>query len=300
MRVRIGITTKNRPSYLPKCLSSCLGQSYPHKEVVVWDDSDDPQAILEAVQIQKEFPQVRWIRPTFRTTCNQARVQLMSEPGADLFCSIDDDGWFMGTEEVTQAVDYLRGHPECAGVAYDILSPDRPDPVPRTPPEPTMVFIGCGFLLRGWMLEQAGYYAEFPGWYGAEEKDLCIRFLDHGWAMVQLPGVHVWHDKTTAGRDWGAMHRSGTLNDMIFGLVRTPFPDVLYYLPGKALRLAWWGLRGTREERWSGFLGWWDFCRWLPVYWKKRKPVRRETFRRFFASGRACDKRPTSWDGGQR
>ena len=31
LRVRIGITTKNRPEYLPKCLSSCLAQTYEPK-----------------------------------------------------------------------------------------------------------------------------------------------------------------------------------------------------------------------------------------------------------------------------
>jgi len=300
LKVRIGITTKNRPEYLPKCLSSCLAQAYEPKEIVVWDDSDDPEVLKQTEEIKKLFPSVRWIHPNFRTTCNQARVQLMSEEGCDIFCSIDDDGWFMGSDELEAGVREIAADPDCAGVAYDILSPDRPAPVVRAAPQQTMTFIGCGFMLRASMLREAGYYAEFPGWYGAEEKDLCIRFMDRGWTMRFLPGVHVWHDKTTKNRDWGQLHRSGTLNDMIFGLVRTPFPDVLYYLPGKAVNLVVWGLKGTKGERWSGMLGLWDFLRHAPRYLGKRQPVSRRTFREFFKSGRISADKPRDWDGRER
>jgi GT2 family glycosyltransferase len=299
LRVRIGITTKNRPEYLPKCLSSCLAQTYEPKEIVVWDDSDDPEVLKQTEQIKQDFPQVRWIHPNFRTTCNQARVQLMSEPGCDIFCSIDDDGWFMGTDELEVGVREIEQDPSCAGIAYDILSPDRPSPVTRDSPQATMVFIGCGFMLRAEMLKEAGYYGEFPGWYGAEEKDLCIRFMDHGWNMKFLPGVHVWHDKTSGNRDWGSQHRSGTLNDLIFGLVRCPMPDLFYYLPGKAVNLILWGLKGGKQERWSGFRGVWDFLRYAPQYWRKRQPVKRETFRKFFAAGRHAPK-PKGWRGESR
>jgi len=73
LKVRIGITTKNRPEYLPKCLGSCLAQTYEPKEIVVWDDSDDPEVLKQTEAIKRQFPQVRWIQPNFRTTCNQAR-----------------------------------------------------------------------------------------------------------------------------------------------------------------------------------------------------------------------------------
>ena len=300
LRVRIGITTKNRPEYLPKCLSSCLAQTYEPKEVVVWDNSDNAAAVAKNEEVVKAFPGVRWIRPEQPAFYAVARQHMMSEPGVDLYCSIDDDGWFMGTDELESAVEQFDRDSNCAGIAYDILSPDRPSPVARNSPQPTMVFVGCGHMLRRDMVERAGGYADFPGSYGSEEKDLCIRFLDRGWNMKFLPGVHVWHDKTTKDRNWGGLHRSGTLNDMIFGLVRAPLPDMLYYLPGKAINLVLWGLKGSKEERWSGLLGVLDFCKYVPKYWKKRQPVKRETFRRFFAAGRRTAEKPRNWDGKER
>lgn len=300
LRVRIGITTKNRPEYLPKCLSSCLAQTYEPKEVVVWDNSDDPEALRRNKEVAEQFPQVRWLRPEKEKTLIETRKAMMSETGCDLFCSIDDDGWFMGQDELSSAVEQFELYPNCAGVAFDILSPDHPSPATRRPPQPTMHFVGCGHMLRRGMVEAAGSYAEFPGSYGSEEKDLCIRFLDRGWNMRFLPGVHVWHDKTSAGRDWGAQHRTGTLNDLIFAWLRCPMPDLIYYLPGKAINLVLWGLKGGKQERWSGFLGVWDFLKFAPKYWKKRQPVKRETFREFFAAGRKTDQKPRDWEGKER
>jgi glycosyltransferase involved in cell wall biosynthesis len=300
LKVRIGITTKNRPDYLPRCLNSCLAQTYGPKEVVVWDNSDDPEALRKNKEVAAAFPAVRWIRPDVQKSLIETRAQMMSEPGCDLFCSIDDDGWFMGTDELALAVREFESDQNCAGVAFDILSPDRPSSVARNPPQPTMHFVGCGHMLRREMAEAVGYYADFPGRYGSEEKDLCIRFMDRGWNMRFLPGVHVWHDKTSIGRDWGEQHRSGTLNDLIFGFLRCPMPDLIYYLPGKAVNLVLWGLKGTSKERWSGFLGAWDFVKCAPRYWKKRQPVTRSTFREFFAAGRSGKEKPRDWEGKER
>jgi len=300
LRVRIGITTKNRPEYLPKCLSSCLAQTYEPKEIVVWDNSDNPDALSKNAEVARQFPMVRWLRPEITVPYAVARHRMMAEDNHDLYCSIDDDGWFTGTNELELAVEEFAADPQCAGVAFDILSPDRPSPVTRHPPQPTMHFVGCGHMLRRAMVESVGYYAEFPGSYGSEEKDLCIRFFDRGWTMKFLPGVHVWHDKTSADRDWAAQHRSGTLNDLIFGLMRCPMPDLLYYLPGKAVNLVVWGLKGNRQERWSGLLGVWDFFKFAPQYWKKRQPVKRSTFREFFAAGRSSKEKPRDWEGKER
>lgn len=300
LKVRIGITTKNRPEYLPKCLGSCLAQTYEPKEVVVWDNSDEPEALRRNKEVAERFPSVRWIRPESAVPYTVARQRMMSEPGYDLYCSIDDDGWFMGRDEVAQGAALFSADQDLAAVAFDILSPDRPEPAPPKAPEEVTMFVGCGHMLRRSMVEAAGHYAEFPAAYGSEEKDLCIRLMDRGWKTLFLPGVHVWHDKDTRSRDWGGQHRAGTLNDMIFGLLRCPFPDVLYYLPGKAVNHAMWGLKGSKEERWAGFSGLLDFVRCAPRWWAKRQPVRRQTFRKYFASGRQSGRKPRDWQGKER
>jgi hypothetical protein len=43
-----------------------------------------------------------------------------------------------------------------------------------------------------------------------------------------------------------------------------------------------------------------DFFKHAPDYWKKRQPVKRETFRKFFAESRATATKPKDWDGRER
>jgi len=300
LTVRIGITTKNRPDYLPRCLSSCLAQTYPHKDIVVWDNSDDAEAIRRIDALAKQFPEVLWLRTETKKSLIDARTEMMSEPGYDLFCCVDDDAWFIQGDEIAIAVKLFGDDANLAGVGFDILSPDRSEAVPRAAPRSAMCYVGCGHMLRRSMASQVGFYAQFPGAYGSEEKDLCIRFMDLGLSMLFLPGVHVWHDKTAGQRDWAAQHRSGTLNDMIFALVRCPMPDLVYYLPGKAAHLVLWGMKGGKTERWSGALGLWDFFRYAPEYWKKRHPVSRKTFLKFFRAGRSTSDQPRDWSGRER
>jgi GT2 family glycosyltransferase len=298
--VRIGIVTKNRPEELRKCLASCVAQTYRHMEIVVRENSTEAEAKSRNAEVAGEFSGVRLEGGEPGQSLIASRAAMMSEPGWDLFCCVDDDAWFLCGDEVELAVAEFAKSPVLAGVAFDILSPDRPEAVQRRAASPVMCYVGCGHMLRREMVLAAGNYADFPGPYGSEERDLCLRFLDRGWEVRLLPGVHVWHDKTQAGRDWGKQYRSGTLNDLMFGFLRVPMPDVLYYVPGKAVNLVRWGWRGSKEERWAGLLGVADFIGSVPRYVGRRAPVSRRTFREFFAAGRQSKEKPRNWDGSER
>jgi GT2 family glycosyltransferase len=296
--VRIGIVTMNRPEELRKSLASCVAQTYQPVEIVVRDNSTDAVMRRQNTRVVAEFPGVRREEGAPEQSLIASRAAMMAAPGCELFCCIDDDAWFLRGDEVGLAAAQFTKTAVLAGLAFDILSPDRPEPVDRQlPGRNVMSFVGCGHMLRRSMVVESGNYAEMPGPYGSEERDLCIRFLDRGWEVRLLPGVHVWHDKSSAGRNWGRQHRSGTLNDLMFGFLRAPMPDVLYYLPGKAFNLVRWGWRGSKEERWSGLLGLCDFLLCLPRYVRRRAPVSRRTFREFFASGRRTSEKPRDWSG---
>ncbi len=296
LRVRVGIVTKDRPEYLPKCLESCLEQSYGLIDVMVWDNSGTEEMRRENGKIIARFPGIRHFVPEEELSLIDSRARMLEMEGFDLFCSLDDDAWFMRGDEIEMAAREFEKDTKVAGVAFDILSPDRPKKVAREVGKDALGYVGCGHVLRRSYTLEVGNYAEFPGYYGSEEKDLCLRFLDHRWVVRFLPGVHVWHDKTTSGRNWGKQHRSGTLNDLIFALLRVPMPQVLYYLPGKAINQVCWGWKGGGEEFYSGLFGVWDFLKLASSYWKKRQPVKRVTFRKFFISGRHAAK-PKGWQG---
>ncbi len=274
--VLVGITTRNRAGILPKAIASALAQDYPHMQVAVLDDgsTDDTPAL------QFRFPGVRWLRHEISLGLIESRNELMRSDDAAYYVSLDDDAWFLRGDEIALALARLEARPDLAGVAFDILSPDRPDPVERGAPRPSAMFIGCGHILRLSSVRAAGYYASSPGTYGSEEKDLSLRLADLYFKIELLPGVHVWHEKAWSSRDWYPLHRSGVCNELMMTVRRCPLPDVLLVLPLKVASFAWYWIRQPRFLR-PGLAGLWAALGALPRTIATRRPVRRATFWKF-------------------
>ncbi|MDT7813205.1 MAG: hypothetical protein QOJ42_3121, partial [Acidobacteriaceae bacterium] len=202
MKVLIGITTHNRADVLSKSIQSALDQNYSAKEVAVFDDASSDDTPL----LRSRFPDVSWYRVEKNEGYLAARNKLMRETNADFYFSLDDDAWFIRGDEISLGVELMERRSEVAALACDILTADRPDAVDRLQPRRTHTFIGCGHLLRLSAVREVGYYTPNPGSYGAEEKDLCVQLLDRHYEILLLPGLHVWHDKSTQARDLEAQH----------------------------------------------------------------------------------------------
>ena len=272
----VGITTCNRASVLPKAIASALAQQYPVLEVAVLDDgSTDPTPTL-----REKYPQVRWLRHEQSHGIIESRNELMQSAEADYYVSLDDDAWFLQRDEISLAVNHLENHPDAAAIAFDILSPDRPDTMPRTLATPVSLFIGCGHVLRLSAVRAVGCYAPAPGTYGSEEKDLSLRLADRGFKIELLPGVHVWHDKAWTGRDWFPLHRSGVCNELFMTLRRCPLPDVLLVLPLKLVSYFWFWIKRPSYFM-AGLAGVGQFIRNLGSAVGSRQPVQRSTFWNF-------------------
>lgn len=281
MKVLIGITTHNRADILAKAIQSALGQDYPNKEVAVFDDASSD----ETPQVRERFPGVRWLRAATNQGYLAARNQMMRETDADLYFSLDDDAWFLRGEEISVGVELMEHRPDVAGLAYDILTPDRPHEVKRQSPVRTHMFIGCGHLLRLSAVREIGYYTPNPGSYGSEEKDLCVQLLDRGHEIMFLPGVHVWHDKSAQARDLAAQHRSGVCNDFVFALRRCPMPMALWLIPGKVVsHLRFAITHGLLRPCLRGMA---MFCAALPSVAPTRKPVSSTAFHEYLRRSRA-------------
>ena len=229
--VLVGIVTRNRHRVLPKAIESALRQMYPRVRVAVLDDGSED----DTPQLRSRYPTVRWIRWEQSRGYLEGRNYLMRESNADFYLSLDDDAWFISDDEISIAVQDLEANPKVAAAAFDILSPDRERRDPRSEPQPTHQFVGCGHMLRTSAVRECGFYVPFPGYYGSEEMDLSVRLLDRNWEIHFLRGVHVWHDKTTIARDISAQHLSGVCNDLAFAARRCPFPLVLGIIPVKLM-----------------------------------------------------------------
>jgi len=272
MKVLIGITSKNRIAILPKAIISAASQRYTDKVVSVFDDAsiDGTQSLVN------QFPNVLWTLSRETKGYLYARNFFLKTPGIDYYCSLDDDSWFLQDDGLENAINYLNAHPDVAVIALDILSPDN-NPVSRPSeiiPLETNMFIGCGHVLRVNVVNQVGAYAPNPGYYGGEEKDLCIRLIDAGYKIVKLQGVYVWHDKTMVARNQRLQHRSGVCNDLVFTWRRTPLVYLFPALCVKCYKHIYFSATYTKGFLFKfGILGLFDFFRYLVTFKIKREPV---------------------------
>jgi GT2 family glycosyltransferase len=273
--VLLGIATRNRAGELAKALASARAQTYRPLHIAVIDDgsSDGTPALRDL------FADVAWRRWDDRRGVVDARNTMMLSAGAEYYASLDDDARFLEEDALASAIDYLEAHAEVAAVAFDILSPDRPDLQARKAAEPAASFIGCGHVLRLSAVKTLGGYATFPGFYGGEEKDLCLRLIEAGWGIVKMPGLHVWHAKSGQARDLVAQHRSGVCNDLFIIWRRAPLGLLPPFLLWKLARHLWFAGRfGLLRPCLSG-IG--DFVGVVSRNGWRRAPLRLATFSRY-------------------
>jgi GT2 family glycosyltransferase len=223
-------------------------------------------------KLRDEFKNVSWERWEQAQGYVRARNKMMLTATEAYYVSLDDDSWFIRGDEIAIAVDYLERHPQAAAVAFDILAPDTPQPVPRGTRHSVGVFIGCGHVLRLRVVKLLGGYALFPGTYGCEEKDLCLRLIDAGYQIVKLDGVHVWHDKSALARDLPRQHCSGVCNDLALTLRRAPLAFLLPLLVWKVSSHLVFALKNGLLV--SCLQGIWDFACAAAGLWRTRGPVR--------------------------
>lgn len=278
--VLVGIISKNRASILPFAIESAWNQKNVKVLISVFDDnsSDDTKSLTD------KYKEVLWYFSESNKGYLFGRNKLMSESSCPFYCSLDDDSWFIHGNELEIALRVMDSDSNIAAIAFDILSPDRPTPALISEPIETNIFIGCGHLLRLSYVEEVGYYEQNPGFYGGEEKDLCIKLMDKGYKIVKLPGVHVWHDKTMIARNTQAQHRSGVCNDLVFAFRRIPGLKMWGILSFKIFSHLRFSIFGKNKKLIKPCIqGLLDFSNLLIRNKLIRKPVSNATFRKFIS-----------------
>jgi GT2 family glycosyltransferase len=230
-KVLIAITSKNRAGILPTSIESGLNQTYPNKEVAVFDDNSQDGT----EKLVPKYPAVTWHLSKEDKGYVFARNMFLETTDAAYYCSLDDDSWFLNAGYLQQAVDYMNATPGVAVLAFNIFSPDTKNGIFKsTEIVEANNFIGCGHMLRVSAVNKVGNYAVNPGYYGGEEKDLCIRLIDKGYTIMRFPAIEIWHDKTSVARDLIKQHRSGVCNDFVFMWRRTPS---IYLIPSFFMKI---------------------------------------------------------------
>ncbi|WP_461789875.1 glycosyltransferase family 2 protein [Pedobacter sp.] len=279
MELLIGITSKNRAKILPKAICSALRQTFAEKKIWVYDDASEDNT----TDLLKTFNNVSWSIGETSKGLVWARNFFMQKEGYNYFCSLDDDAWFLENDAIEEAMLYLKSNPDVGALGFDMLSPDAPEKKTKNPYFcETNNFIGCGHIINLKAAKEIGYYTPNPGFYGAEEKDFCIRLIDLGYKIITYKGKYVWHDKTMISRNLSAQHRSGVCNDLVFTYRRAPFLTLIPLILIKIFKHAKFAVNHKPTSLISPFKdGFIDFIKWLLKGNTNRKAVSFKAFKRY-------------------
>ena len=235
----IGVTTRNRPEALCRCLRS-IASAFPSADVLVFDDASDvpvSQVLADAGVALR----VRVLRDDGGAGYIVGRNALVAQARHETVLLLDDDTELLGAAAVSRGVAVLDADRTLGAVAFAQAEADgRPWPATMQPgrssgPAYVPCFIGFAHLLRrSVFLALGGYRARFV-FYG-EEKDFCLRMLEAGYRVVYLPDALVAHVPAPQGRDARRYVRYAVRNDCLGTLYNDPWPLVVAGLPVRLWR----------------------------------------------------------------
>ena len=282
-RLTVGITTRNRPASLARCVRSLqvLASLDPH--VVVFDDASDVPAAPALLETTPDGMDLAVLRDEGHVGYIAGRNRIMREAITPYVLLLDDDAVVLSAESIEAAIAVLDGDAAVAAVGFAQAEADgRPWPEGMQPargsvPAYVTAYIGFAHLLRRDAFHRCGGYREGFVYYG-EEKDFCLRLLDRGERVVYLPQSLVGHLADPSGRDATRYVRYAIRNDCLSSLYNDPWPIVALSLP-----LRMWRYRkmkagvGARNGGLRWIAG--EVARALPDVRRDRRAVSWATFR---------------------
>jgi GT2 family glycosyltransferase len=280
MPITIGITTRNRPESLQRCLAS-LRQVRDVAAVLVFDDASEPPVPLPP---SMGSTPVHVIRDDRAVGYIAGRNRLMTEARTPYVLLLDDDAVVLSAEAIDRACAVCDADPRVGGVAFAQAEADgRPWPQRMQPGRsdvPAIVpsFIGFAHLLRRDVFLSLGGYRERLMFYG-EEKDYCVRLMDAGYRVVFLPDALVGHIVDPAGRSQSRYVRYVIRNDLFTSLHTEPMPLAIAGVPIRLWRYTRMARSVPGGDR--GGLSWIvsEVWRAWPEIRRARKPVAWATIR---------------------
>jgi GT2 family glycosyltransferase len=254
-RLSIGITTRDRPDALLRCLRSIEAVAHLAPDVAVFDDGS---TIPVSAQLAgHRIPvAVRVIRDERSPGYIAGRNRLVREAATASVLLLDDDAALLANAAVEAALALLDTDARAGAVAFAQADPHG------TPWAAAMQasrskeacyvpsFIGFAHLVRRDLFLRVGAYRERFEFYG-EEKDFCLRLLDAGYRTAYLPNALVVHDPDPEGRSTRRYLRYVTRNDCLSALYNEPWWRLAWLLPARfalyfRMRRAW-----RVDDRWG-------------------------------------------------
>jgi GT2 family glycosyltransferase len=283
----IGVTTRNRPDSLVRCLSSLAEIADIVGEVIVVDDSSEPPASRALDRVPPQVRQmVRVVEQTGHAGYIVGRNTTMRLAANEHVLLMDDDAYVKDGDALRRALAVLQLHDDVAAVACAQAEADgSPWPAAMQASRSSRAcvvtaYIGFAHLLRRSVFLALGGYRELFHFNG-EEKDFCMRLLDAGYRVVYLPESRVAHVPDPSGRSDARYLRYSVRNDCLSALYNEPLPLPLVSVPLRLRRYAI--MRRHHKVEDPGGFGWIlrELAASVPRIWRERSPVRWATLRRW-------------------
>lgn len=282
----VGITTRNRPASIERCLRSLGSIADLVDRAIVLDDASAPP--IDAVALQQAAAAagiaLQVIRADRHEGTSAARNRIARVTASPYILNLDDDAFLVGDSAVRAALSVVERDPRVAAVAFAQADgqgrrlPDAQQPSRATEPSYVPAFIGFACLIVKDRLLAIGGYREAFGMHG-EEREVCLRWLDRGWHVVYLPDGAVAHAADPSNRDPRAYVRHVMRNDCLAALYNEPLARAACIIPYK-----FWSFTRMRANLPNGDPG---GLRWLarelikavPATMRERHPVKWRTIR---------------------
>jgi GT2 family glycosyltransferase len=287
--ISVGITTRDRPESLRRCVASLALVRDLVSELLVFDDGSRLPVAPALPAGLTDIP-LRVLRNERAAGAAVGRNRMMEVATQPVALMLDDDAAIVSRDAIVSAIDVMRSDRRVGAVAFALAESDGSpwpaamQPAPGSAPCRVRSFIGFAHLLRRDVFLALGGYRDLFEVNG-EEKEYCLRLADAGYDVVFLPDARVAHIPDKAGRNQQQYLRQVARNDCFNTLLNDPAWRVAWMLPAR-YALYFRMRRGWRVRDRGG--AWWlarSIVRALPRVIRERRPVRTATLRRWAALG---------------
>ncbi len=261
------IATHNRRAPLLNTLSQLKKIQTPHETLIVDNASTD--GTLESVR--DLFPEVHLL-PQSTNAGSCAKNLALPHAKADIIVFLDDDS-YPDPASIQRLVKKFDEHPALGAAVFTITLPDGSRECSAYPD----IFIGCGVAFRRRALQQAGGLPK-DFFMQAEEYDLSLRLLNHGWQVRTFDDLHVTHLKSPTARVSYRTTRLDVRNNLL--LVARHFPEAWVYPYAKDWLARYWQIAKRKDHRLSFVRGLADALIRI-IGGQDRKPVSPAAFEQF-------------------
>lgn len=194
--VSLVIVNWNRCDCVLECLDSIKGQDYSPIEVIIVDNHSTDGSVE---MITSNFPEFHLIQlpDSAYGACEAFNIGFANSSG-EFIGIIDND--------VTLPHDWVRNlvrkfsdvTDTTAIISTKVIEPDMPEWYLKSDhlckERYIDTFVGCGSMARAKILHHSGYYDE-RFFIHANERDLSLTLIEHGYLILHYPEVITYHKK---------------------------------------------------------------------------------------------------------